>query len=393
MVYEEAVVYAYHSLAPIVPIEGSSSSVNAYSTAFLDMIAVALPIVVFAVVWAITHHRGHIVQVATTFYVASLVATALLMSTLIGRQHFRYPAWVTASHTTSALIFSLLYWIWHGDLRRFLPSSMGGSTADYATFILPIAISMPMSIVLNNSSLLYIGAGLQSIIGALSPAVTALCSQCAGRRIPEKGWLGLGVALLGALIVSIEEVVSFSNKKRKLDMVIFGASLCFSALFLRSFKVVLQDRLMNNPVYRKPADEVPLVVSAAQQQKQPLTSLSPMHVWALQAPILTVASIAYAVCTESFAGAYAELKPQMAMSLFLSCISATTLNMLGMVVIKELGPTLMQLIGKLNAIVIVATSVLVFGESLPRGVLIGGSIMMCGICMYELRTAEPAKST
>jgi small neutral amino acid transporter SnatA (MarC family) len=102
------------------------------------------------------------------------------------------------------------------------------------------------------------------------------------------------------------------------------------------------------------------------RERSPAQALSPMHVWALQAPPCTGLALAYALLTESPAQAAAELTPQVGHMVFLTCVTATILNILGMTTMKHLGASSMQIIGKLNTIILLAFSMGFYGERLPQ---------------------------
>ena len=96
------------------------------------------------------------------------------------------------------------------------------------------------------------------------------------------------------------------------------------------------------------------------------SALSPMHVWALQAPPCTAWAVVYALLTESPNQAVANTTPQVARMILLTCITATFLNVLGMTTMKQLGASSMQIIGKLNTIILLAFSMGFWGERMPQ---------------------------
>eukprot|EP00435_Cladocopium_sp_Y103_P008479 s1367_g2.t1 len=61
----------------------------------------------------------------------------------------------------------------------------------YAKRILPIAVLQTANVVMNTTSLKYIGAGFNSIIGILTPVMTALVSAALGRSFASMAWLGI----------------------------------------------------------------------------------------------------------------------------------------------------------------------------------------------------------
>mmetsp|Transcript_85141 Transcript_85141/g.177928 ORF Transcript_85141/g.177928 Transcript_85141/m.177928 type:complete len:109 (-) Transcript_85141:213-539(-) len=81
--------------------------------------------------------------------------------------------------------------------------------------------------------------------------------------------------------------------------------------------------------------------------------------------------------------AWAGLTGEVCWLLLCTCISATALNLLGMFTIKELGASSMQIVGKLNTIILCAFSVSFMGERLPAAVIFGASIILVGIGFFE----------
>merc|ERR1719210_58868 len=69
--------------------------------------------------------------------------------------------------------------------------------------------------------------------------------------------------------------------------------------------------------------------------------------------------------------------------IFITCIPAFILNFMGGVVLRELGATLQQLIGKLNTLVIAAISMAFMGEHLSKNVLIGTFFVLAGVAIFE----------
>merc|ERR1712032_453522 len=69
--------------------------------------------------------------------------------------------------------------------------------------------------------------------------------------------------------------------------------------------------------------------------------------------------------------------------IFCTCISASILNIQGMISIKQLGASSMQIVGKLNIIVLVALSMAFFGETFPIEVVVGTFFVLTGVAVFE----------
>jgi len=152
-------------------------------------------------------------------------------------------------------------------------------------------------------------------------------------------------------------------KRANPGLVLFGLLFCTMSVFLRAVKAVLQDQLLEPTAY---ASRVDLEQGKGGVNGASPPSLSPMHVWALTAPPCTLLAFAYAVTTESLTSAFHELTTTSIFFVLISCLSATILNVLGLMSVKQLGASSMQIVGKLNTIVLLALSMGFWGESMPK---------------------------
>ncbi|CAK0789314.1 unnamed protein product [Prorocentrum cordatum] len=183
-------------------------------------------------------------------------------------------------------VVCVVYWLVKGESHKALPSSMG-SASRYTTFILP-SWGLPLSVVFNNTALIYLGAGLNSIVATLSPVTTAALANLMGRKVAKFAWVGVGMACVGAGVIAWGKL----GHGHAGGAVAFGLLFSLASVLLRSIKVVLQDNLLNPTAYAREGSE-----------KQPLQAampVDPMHVWALQGLPCVVISVIYAVATEDF---------------------------------------------------------------------------------------------
>ena len=334
-----------------------------FSTFHLNVaqgLAVLVTVAIFWAIWIIVQPRGLTVQLCTCCFVLSLVCTQLLMKELASSVKFRYPALVTSLHFLSVWLVSWTFWALRGELfQRCHPSSLG-SLRRFWTFVLPIAASLPLSIVFNNTSLLYMGAGLAGVVGTMAPIITAILTHFLGRRISGHGWMGVLVATCGASFIAMGEV----GDPKEDSLVLFGLFFCTMSVFLRAVKAVLQDQLLEPAAYQRVDLEQGTPNGVKVSTAPP--ALSPMHVWALTAPPCTLLAFTYAVATESLRSALHELTATSIFFVLISCLSATILNILGLMSVKQLGASSMQIVGKLNTIVLLALSMGFWGESMPK---------------------------
>merc|ERR1712224_1188733 len=83
-----------------------------------------------------------------------------------------------------------------------------------------------------------------------------------------------------------------------------------------------------------------------------------MHILALQTPPCFILALTYACWSEDVFEAVGSLAVPSARVLVASCASATALNIFGMSVIRDLGGSLMAIVGKLNTVIVMASSMM-----------------------------------
>jgi len=336
--------------------------------------ALGLVVVLYVALCYSVRVHGRAVQVSTCVFITSLVSTQLLVKALSSPKFgFNFPAWLASAHFLTVWLCCWAYYAWLGDWGKLLPGSVGSSKR-YRNFVLPIATSLPLSVIFNNTALVYLGAGLVAIVSTLSPVSTALLSRLMGRTIASKAWCGVLVAFGGALMIAWGKLEGHLATTGVVSGLMFG----LGAVFFRSVKVVLQDMLLTPAAYAcGAAERKSLVTSVAEEP------IGPMHAWSLQCPPAILVSVLYACCTESVGELWASLSPAVVAMVLCSCASAAALNILGMCTIKSLGGSSMQMVGKLNVIVVVAFSVAVLQETIPGKVILGTCFVVLGVAMFE----------
>merc|ERR1712187_1107838 len=111
--------------------------------------------------------------------------------------------------------------------------------------------------------------------------------------------------------------------------------------------------------------------------------LSVMQTFALCFPAATLVTFLYSVTTESLSAFMQQLTFEIAFMVLISAFSALALNFLGGFVLKDLGASAQQIVGKLNTICIAAISVAFLGEHLPPVVVIGTMLVLSGVVVFE----------
>ncbi|CAE7222142.1 unnamed protein product [Symbiodinium natans] len=321
---------------------------------------------IFLAICFILRKRGPYVVTATCLFVASLVSTQILMSRL--SSFYKHPGAVTTLHFFCVWLTCCAYW------------SVSGSKADvseartnewFVRNIVPIALSNPLTVIFNNTALVYAGAGVCAILGTLSPVSVAVLSFAVGRRLSWMSWGGIWLAFSGALVIAAGEVKSIQSQAAP-QRTLIGILFALASVGTRSLKIVVMDFLLAPMEYASeltPLTEVPL---------------SPMQLYSLQAPWCVLTAFLYAVCTDSFQMAFLELTSQSALLIFLTCLSAVSLNFLGVLALKELGASSQQILGKLNTICVGAISVGYLNEKLSMTVVVGSAIVLSGAALVEL---------
>mmetsp|Transcript_90383 Transcript_90383/g.264463 ORF Transcript_90383/g.264463 Transcript_90383/m.264463 type:complete len:376 (-) Transcript_90383:125-1252(-) len=336
--------------------------------------AVLIGILIFGSIWAILRPRGPRVCAMACLYVASLVAIALVMRALTRPPLlYRFPGCITLLHYLCTWLVCILYWLARGEPQRLSPTSVG-TVRRYLARMVPIALALPISIALNNKALVYIGAGLAAIVGTLSPVCTAILSRFFGRRLSTISWFGVMVAFGGAFWAGWTELRVIIHKESQFNTQNMSQGLAFAlgALAMRSVRVVMQDSLLS-----------PLAYAVSRMEKAE-PAISGLHLLAAQSPLVVVVALCFALLTERFADAIRTITAPIAVLLAVTCAIAVLLNVLGACVLKELGSTSMQIIGKLNSIVTTAVSMAFFSERLPMPVLFGSGVVLLGVAIFEI---------
>lgn len=341
--------------------------------------AAAITVALFGCIVAILRHRGPRVCMVALLYILHLVVIALAVRQLTRPPlNYAFPALVSLLHYVFTWIVVALYWIIKREPNKIFPSSVGPAT-NYLRKIVPISLALPISIILNNKSLIFIGAGLCAVVGTLSPLVTAIISRMLGRRLTCVSWFGVLVAFGGALLIGVIEAcqIRAAHKHNGVaaDRALRGLVFALVALGLRSIRIVLQDTLTSPLAYRP--------LSCRSQTESQQVALSGMHLLAAQSPAVVLVSFVFTMCTENLAHAWRQMTLSVFAMLMLTCAVATLLNILGVVLLSDVGSTLMQVIGKLNAIVTMSVSIAFFGEQVAVGVLIGSGIILFGVAVFE----------
>eukprot|EP00928_Gymnodinium_smaydae_P019823 TRINITY_DN17633_c0_g1_i1.p1 TRINITY_DN17633_c0_g1~~TRINITY_DN17633_c0_g1_i1.p1 ORF type:complete len:373 (-),score=72.48 TRINITY_DN17633_c0_g1_i1:180-1298(-) len=330
---------------------------------FEQIAALVFTGLIFVAISVALKDRGSRAAISACSFVASLVTTQLAMSVIEKTYHFQYPALLSTLHFSVTSAFTYLFLMRTGETSKWFPNSI--STQRYLKTVVPVAISTPISVIFNNTAMAYAGAGLCAIIGTLAPVMTAILASVCGRKLSPLSWCGVFMAFLGGVVIGTKEIGSVEGG----GGVAIGVIYAFLSLFGRCGKAVIMDYMIAPKAY---ASDGP--------KEEPLSA---MHTLALCINAAAVISFLYALWTENLFDAMGRMTPSLFVMIALSALSACALNALGVTVLKELGASAQQIVGKLNTICIAAISVAFMGEHLPPMVVFGTALVLSGVVIFE----------
>jgi len=348
-----------------------------------QVLSLTVTFALFGAICWILRKRGPQVCASACLFVLTLVSTQLIMSRLSHPPYsYRKPGFVTALHFLCVWLTCIAYWYHQGDLDKCFPSSMK-SRRRFLMTIGPIALSNPLTVVFNNNALVHAGAGLCAIIGTLSPVTVAVMARLFGRLQSLTSWLGVLTAFGGGIVIAASELRSL--RKGALPgagvphQAILGICFALASVAARSLKIVVMDNLLAPAEYQQSAKE---------------ETLSPMHLYTLQAPWCFITAMLYAFATEDIGEAIRGLtssRASVAPLVGMTCISAVILNFAGIFALRDLGASSQQIIGKLNTICVASLSMGFLGEHLAWPVMLGGLIVVLGVAIFEYGVVHKSK--
>ncbi|CAJ1393708.1 unnamed protein product [Effrenium voratum] len=301
---------------------------------------------------------------------------AVQLSTKMVLRDYPYPSGIASFHFFSVWFAStLLSWGNVSACPAPSPVKSVRSVSWYVRRILPIAVLQTLNVVLNTTSLVYIGAGFNALIGILCPVVTALVAACLGSAFSTRAWLGILLAICGDAVISVEGVHTITKAGEPLRVAVIGMVLGGGALIARAVRSVLMDCQMNEYAADK---ECP--------------KLQPLELIALQSPAILVLGVLLTLCLEGVRPyeALFELDQGPGAMLVFSAACAVYLTYMGMILIKMLGAAAAQIAGKLNILVTVALSSAFLEEAMSPLFLLGAVGVLCGAGIFERAKAGAA---
>merc|ERR1719379_1680252 len=164
-------------------------------------------------------------------YITALITVQLTMKQVL--KAFPYPLFMSCIH----FIFSLtavhvalkITGEQHPDIDLKCPKFQKW----YLRNIVPTCICQYLAITLNNVSLIYIGAGINAMIGLATPVVTALVAALFGMKIAVLAWVGVLLTVGGDAIITLDGFSVNLKEGQSAALFLWGVGLSVFAMGTR----------------------------------------------------------------------------------------------------------------------------------------------------------------
>lgn len=318
------------------------------------------------IVWA---YKGHGLKGTSILmlYITGLITVQLTMKSVL--QHFPYPLFISSLHFIGSLTGVYTFLAITGEEHPNVELSCPKYQKWYYKNVVPTCICQYLAISLNNVSLIYIGAGINAMIGLATPVVTALVAACFGMKIAALAWVGVLFTVGGDAVITLDGFGISVAEGQSLTYFVYGAGLSIFSMFTRGAKTVLQDKLMNN-----------------YGNDEEYKSFTPLQSVALQGPLLIILALVGSLTNEGMApwrSLPAALMSPAACTLIVNVLAATCLQISAAFCIKMLGAPAAQIAGKLNVLVVAALSCALLGETLTLKQGASTLLIIGGAALYE----------
>eukprot|EP00930_Biecheleria_cincta_P002611 TRINITY_DN103616_c0_g1_i1.p1 TRINITY_DN103616_c0_g1~~TRINITY_DN103616_c0_g1_i1.p1 ORF type:complete len:379 (-),score=67.30 TRINITY_DN103616_c0_g1_i1:117-1253(-) len=320
-------------------------------------------VLLFAGIALAYRSRGAMGLAVLLSYIIAVILVQLVVKELL--HHFPYPMFICAAHMLATTFCSACAGM--GAHSSKLQASTFEWWRWYAEHFIPLSVTTYLSIAFNNCSLVYLGAGLSSLLGLATPVITAAVAALFGLHVAPAAWLGIAVAVAGDTGIAMEGLKLSIGVGKPNTEVMWGLLLSLLSLIMRGVKTVFADRLLN------PYD-------GDERQR-----LQPMEVLFLLSPPLAVLGLLGTLLTDG-AAPWLELPGLSTWSwamLIVSIVAATYLNTAAVYIIKMLGAPASQIASKLNILVTAVLSCALFGERLTFAYAVGTVFILAGAGIFE----------
>jgi len=298
-------------------------------------------------------NRGTAVVMGILIYLAANSTVKLAVKWVFLTSHFTFPLFLTALHFASGALASagvLLFRAQAGTATFPRPNH-----SEFCNMLLPIAISVVVSIGAGNEALSLSSAAFTEVISATGCLITVAIVILMG--LPFKMHLILPTALVTAgCAVSVVGEIHFS---------LLGFFCCFLANIARSMKVALQQNLMTGEA-RSKYGPVPLLFWTC-----------------LPSSLVMLVSSLAIEGIDPYLHMYSAKWQVFLIPVLVSCIVATVLNLAQIIVTKDLGAVGSQLVAQAKTVLTVLGSVAVFGEHVTLVEALGFASVLLGVFLYS----------
>jgi len=318
-------------------------------------------VLVASVIVFIYGNRGVPVIFGILMYLGANATIKLAVKWVFLTNRFTFPLFLTAMHFASGTLASGV-WLCSRTCRGTAPFPWPDNH-EFFHMLLPISLSVVVSIGAGNEALSFASAAFTEVISATGCLVTVAMVMLMG--MPFKHHL-----LLPTAMVTIGCAVSVAGE---MNFSLVALLFCFLANVARSTKVALQQNLMTGESRSKygpvpllfwtclPSSFVMLLTSMAVEGRGPYSHMRHAKWQVFLIPVLA------------------------------SCIVATVLNMSQIIVTKDLGAVGSQLVAQAKTVLTVLGSVAVFGEHVTWVETIGFASVLLGVLLYSRWDAADTK--
>ncbi|OAA55462.1 DUF250 domain membrane protein [Cordyceps fumosorosea ARSEF 2679] len=289
------------------------------------------------------------IAIPQAIYVISLVI--LFNKWILDTLNFRYPVILTTYHLVFATVITQLLARWTTllDGRR-----SGKMTREvYIRAVVPIGIFFSLSLICGNLAYLYLSVAFIQMLKAMTPMAVLLAGWALGVSQPDpKKFLNVSIIVGGVIIASFGEI----------NFVLAGFLIQVAGLIFEALRLTMVQRLL----------------SSAEFKMNPLVSLYYF------APVCAAMNAVIALFWEVPKVAMAEVVHVGLFTFFLNGLCAFMLNVSLVLLIGKTSTVVLTLCGVLKDIILVVSSMAIWGTPVTGLQAFGYFIALCGMVYYKL---------
>eukprot|EP01036_Dinobryon_divergens_P033737 gene33737-43599_t len=269
---------------------------------------------------------------------------------------FHYPFFLTLSHSLFGSIFTQIL----SRTTNLLPGVKEGkiSNSDYFKKIVPMSVLFVVGVVLGNMAYKHLSLGYIQMVKAVTPVPLLLLNFLAGKEKPS--WMQFSIVIMvsvGVIMASVGE----------LNFSLVGFIIQFSAVMCDCFNKLLADIVLKDTVvdtlsmlyYTSPAATVCIAIGF----------------FVFEWPVFN---------TELFTA-------QFTLILLVNGLWAFGLNISVLLLVSNTSSMVISLVGPIKDILLVISSVLIFGNSITALQVLGFSLTLTALYVYREFKNDPVK--